>query len=320
METNPEEKINQERWYVLREIREKFLRTKKGSPIHYTIHHNFVGGDGPTSENEAHTLGKLEELGVIKISERKMDLEDRELFELEVIEPNFGDLYSKYEKIFSAILKPVPERVGIKNLTNSDSGKPKASKYFKHPVLVAVVTGIFVVIAAFIQTPQWFNFRKKGEGSESLTTESRTNNTPADSLRGLEALETGKKISDLPNSVYFYATAQDIVFEVQDPARDWIDVRNNKFDDNFEVQKVNGRYYFIGYISDDVYSELGSLGKKNLYGIVFPYSWGGARKIIGVPFDAIYTISWRRINIDERKTMGILEVGFREVTTEVRFH
>src|SRR3989338_9855572 len=101
MEINPEEKINKERWYVLKTIREKSLRTKRGLPIHYTVYHNFIGGEGPTSENKALTLEKLEELGAIKILSRKKNPEGQELFELEIVEPNFGKFFSLYENSFS---------------------------------------------------------------------------------------------------------------------------------------------------------------------------------------------------------------------------
>ena len=63
----PEEKIEQERWYVLKKIKEESLRTKVGSPIKYWVRFGFHGGERPTTANEIKTLEKLEEMGVIKI-------------------------------------------------------------------------------------------------------------------------------------------------------------------------------------------------------------------------------------------------------------
>ena len=97
MEVNPEEKINKERQYVLRKIRENFLRTKKGFPIVYAVYHNVIGGSGPIAENEARTLEKFEELGVIKILNRQENSEGQELFQLEIAEPKFNEIYTKYE-------------------------------------------------------------------------------------------------------------------------------------------------------------------------------------------------------------------------------
>ena len=103
MEVNPEEKINKERQYVLRKIRENFLRTKKGSPLVYPVYHGVIGGSGPTAENEVRTLEKFEELEVIKILNRHDDSEDRELFQLETVEPKFDGLYAKYENSFKPL-------------------------------------------------------------------------------------------------------------------------------------------------------------------------------------------------------------------------
>jgi len=65
----PEEIIDKERWYVLRKIREEFLRTKAGSNIDYCVCPDIilVGSDAPSPGDEITTLEKLEELGAIKI-------------------------------------------------------------------------------------------------------------------------------------------------------------------------------------------------------------------------------------------------------------
>jgi len=63
----PEEKINKERWYVLGKIKERSLRIKADEPIKYWVNFSFADGDNPSGKDEAATLEKLEELGVIKI-------------------------------------------------------------------------------------------------------------------------------------------------------------------------------------------------------------------------------------------------------------
>ena len=163
METNPEEKINQERRYVLRRIREAFLRTKKASPVHYTVHHNFIGGDGPTADNEVRTLEKLEELGAIKIIDRHENANGWEVFQLEVIEPPFGELYTKYEKSFVPLerskkqtrVPPATVRITESNFhfgTGDNVGRDKIKKqdnfmkdiplWLKYLVAVATVIGV----------------------------------------------------------------------------------------------------------------------------------------------------------------------------------
>lgn len=63
----PEEKIKQDFWYVLRKIKTEFLRTKKDEPIEYRVSFNIVGGEEPSGREEAQILEKVEEAGAIEI-------------------------------------------------------------------------------------------------------------------------------------------------------------------------------------------------------------------------------------------------------------
>jgi len=66
MTINPEEKFNKELWYVLKRLKEEFLRTKTGHPLEYWIYFDVIGGE-PTARNEEKAIEKLEEFGVIQI-------------------------------------------------------------------------------------------------------------------------------------------------------------------------------------------------------------------------------------------------------------
>jgi len=65
----PEEKFNRNVWYVLRQMKERSLYTKKGNPIAYWVHFDFLDatGETPLAADEAAILEKLEEWGAIKI-------------------------------------------------------------------------------------------------------------------------------------------------------------------------------------------------------------------------------------------------------------
>ncbi|MEK7519713.1 MAG: hypothetical protein AAB581_00500 [Patescibacteria group bacterium] len=68
----PEEKFNQNVWYVLRQIKERSLYTKKGNPILYWVDFGFFDttGSSPSATDKAAILEKLEEWGAIKIQNR----------------------------------------------------------------------------------------------------------------------------------------------------------------------------------------------------------------------------------------------------------
>ncbi len=64
---NPEEKIDRELWYVLKQVKEEALRTRSGNPVEYWVNFDIIGGNIPIPENEVKALEKLEEFGVIEI-------------------------------------------------------------------------------------------------------------------------------------------------------------------------------------------------------------------------------------------------------------
>jgi len=65
----PEEKVDSEFWYVLKEIKTNLLRTKSSSPIDYWVYPDVIDatGNSPSTGDEIKILEKLEELGAIKI-------------------------------------------------------------------------------------------------------------------------------------------------------------------------------------------------------------------------------------------------------------
>ena len=69
MTPEPEEKFNQDVWYVLRQIKERALYTRKGDPIEYWVDFGFFDATGsiPPAKDEVAILRKLDEWGAIKI-------------------------------------------------------------------------------------------------------------------------------------------------------------------------------------------------------------------------------------------------------------
>ncbi len=65
---NVEEKVNKEILFVLRKIRDRELKTKKGAVIEYYTSNVLLAGEGyPLPSDEGKILEKLEEMGVLKI-------------------------------------------------------------------------------------------------------------------------------------------------------------------------------------------------------------------------------------------------------------
>ncbi len=100
----PEEKFNQDVWYVLRQIKKKSLYTKIGEPVLYQIDYNIIEAreEYTSSENEAAILEKLQEQNIIKIKNREIksiiSLDNFDNFYLEIIQPKFDKLYNLYER------------------------------------------------------------------------------------------------------------------------------------------------------------------------------------------------------------------------------
>ncbi|GIW59222.1 MAG: hypothetical protein KatS3mg087_0288 [Patescibacteria group bacterium] len=109
MNMTPEEKVNQETWYVLQKLREKSLV----STITHTIimkPTHIIGGDFPSDRRVKEILLKLRELEAIKIVNNRDEYGNKEtnwLIELKLKYPKFDELYNLYE----AKYKPIPQQI-----------------------------------------------------------------------------------------------------------------------------------------------------------------------------------------------------------------
>ncbi len=141
-----------------------------------------------------------------------------------------------------------------------------------------------------------------------------------ETVRALEPLETGKKIGELPNGVYFYDSPRAIEYEIEEPDDDFLNASSRDTKYSFEMQKVKNRYYLIGFISDEAYSKIGSISQDSIYTMLFPNIWGGATKPVAIPFDSIYTIKTRTLDLDASKSIDMFDIGFREVLEKPSIH
>lgn len=186
----------------------------------------------------------------------------------------------------------------------------------------------WALIVAIVSMPWWPNvFSYFKSRSDKKASDIQQIETPVPILssrlgivRGLEPLETGKKIGKLPNGVYFFAHPTDIKHEIEKPDIDWLKASSKDTRYNFEIQKVDNRYYLLGYISSEAHAKIGSISEESIYTQLFPNSWGGAKKVVAVPFDAIYTIKQRSIDLDEDKSATIFDIGFKEVIENPELH
>ncbi len=181
------------------------------------------------------------------------------------------------------------------------------------------------LIIAFISIPWWPQIIQKFKVPNSKDQQIQSNlseptpkpstNIDINTVRPLEVLETGKHIGELPNGVYFFASPYAIEVEIKDPSTDFL-AASTKMNHgySFEIQKIQNRYLLIGFISEESYSKLGSISTNNtLFTMLFPNQWGGARYPIAVPFDQIYAIKNRTVDLDENTTVDIFDIGFKEV-------
>jgi len=96
-----EEKFNKQIGFILEQIKEKQLYSKKGSIIQYWVAP--FGHFDPyiSSENEEAIIGKLEEWGGIKILKKVITpgifYGKDKLFYLHILQPQFDNLYRKYQ-------------------------------------------------------------------------------------------------------------------------------------------------------------------------------------------------------------------------------
>jgi len=94
----PEERFNNELLYVLNQIKQKALYTRKDRYIEYWV--SFVEDNAKiTAEKESLILDKLEELGAIKIISKDASPSDimveAYVYSLEIKQPKFDELYDE---------------------------------------------------------------------------------------------------------------------------------------------------------------------------------------------------------------------------------
>lgn len=96
----PEEKFNREMWWVLQEIAEEKLATTEGKPVEFKVV-EFLASGIPSRDRQINIIHKLQEWKAIKIlNEFPADWRGsrRHLFELQLLEPKFAEIYSKFQK------------------------------------------------------------------------------------------------------------------------------------------------------------------------------------------------------------------------------
>lgn len=194
---------------------------------------------------------------------------------------------------------------------------PEKETSFSKQIVITVIGGVLVlIIGSFLLPKNTINkidFEKEDIVREVVDNKSNIQETVHE-LRSLYPLETGKEISELPNNTYFYADPMSVKYEIDDPKKDFLSATNKQLKNySFEIQKKNSRYYLIGFVSDEFYSTLGSIDVESKHGILYPQKLEQAKNPIGIPFDKIYTLRYRNINLDEKTVVSIFDIGFKEV-------
>ena len=198
--------------------------------------------------------------------------------------------------------------------------QPSSKPWWQRPEIVVPI------IIAVISIPWWPQIIrlviKNTPDAIEQPKESSVSKLPKENLRPLETLETGKRIGELPNNVYFFGSPIGVVYEINDPKNDFLQVTSRRLDNySFEIQKLDNRYYLIGFISDEIYSRIGSVNSENsIYAVFFPNMWGGAPHPVAIPFDAVYTIQTREIDLDSTTRISVLDIGFKEVIDRPETH
>lgn len=201
----------------------------------------------------------------------------------------------------------------------SNTPQPLSKYWWKDPHIV--VPSLVLIFVTFLASDYWAPriFGNSLPSAISTSTQKVAvelqNTIPNSNLRPLQPLETGKGISFLPNNTYFYSSAFSIAYQLENMEIDFMNGENEYLQNySFEIQKNNGRYYVIGFISDEAYSNVGSVSSSNsLFTVLFPESWGGAKNPVAIPFDKVYTAKERTINLDASQNVRVLDIGFKEV-------
>lgn len=182
-------------------------------------------------------------------------------------------------------------------------------------VIGIIVAIIGIAITIILSLPQKNTFLK--EENESLPGLQYWNV----GLKSINPSDNGKEISQLPDGVYFYASPSLIISEVKSPKYDYLTTRDVRQGSDFELQKIENRYYIIGFFSDENYAKVDSINSFNsLNAKLFPVRWGGAKNAVAIPFDSVYSINEGEFIFDENNKAIILNIGSREVRNNTEYH
>jgi len=205
-----------------------------------------------------------------------------------------------------------------------DQSKLTSKTWWKKP---EIIISILIATISIPWWPGWIEKINKAINNEKEKTIISETSSPSirasdDLLRPLEPLETGKKIGELPNNVYFFGSPNGVVYEIEDSNNDFLSVTSKRLNNfSFEMQKIDSRYYLVGFVSDEMYSRIGSVNSENsLYAVIFPNKWGGASHPIAIPFDTVYSAQDRTINLDSNTEIRAIDIGFKEVKDQPEVH
>ena len=225
------------------------------------------------------------------------------------------------------------DNVGGNKIEEDKSRKEASLKEYKGqkkqwwlnlPIIIMIASLSIAVISIpwWPQVIQYFSKNKSETSFFDPTSTRISKDFNTQSLRTLEPLETGKKIGELPNGIYFFAGSHAIMYEIEAPEDNFIQAENKGLiNHSFEIQKIDDRYFLVGFVSNESYSNIGSvkLG-KTLYTVLFPNQCVEATHPIAVPFDAIHRIGYRTINLNEETDIDVLDIEFSDVKDNPEIH
>ncbi|MFH0764249.1 MAG: hypothetical protein V1927_04535 [Candidatus Omnitrophota bacterium] len=224
--------------------------------------------------------------------------------------------------------------------------------YQKTAIQVAIISGIFILIAAIVPlflTSNKIDTRKDastfpvksdnnkivsakqtGNGNTIIQTNDnsmvnltmqKTQYANVEVLRKLKPLETGKDVSELPSGIYGFSVARAIVYGARYPGDKYLTLSNKKYGSFFEIQKVKNECFVIGYIGDEAYANIGKVKTANSVELTLsPSPWGSIKNVVSIPLKAILKIEDRVIDIDEDKNTTVLDMVTTTILTNVYEH
>jgi len=99
----PEEKFNQEIWWLLQEIKKEQLATPKGEKIEFSVRQSDKGGTIPSAERQRKLLYILQERGIIKVEIGDVFYvglgDEPKKYLLSINQQKFDRFYKKWEEI-----------------------------------------------------------------------------------------------------------------------------------------------------------------------------------------------------------------------------